>query len=410
MLKLMSQRPAGRWLAVLILIGGLMAVLWLVIFSGTPVPPGEASQGVAPASQGGAGPPWGRLERLRITVERPSLFIKPANAFNLQERWFFGGFQPAELQALLGGLDLPPAVRTPLLNTSNWLQDARGVWVPTSPDIVFALPRPAREKLYPLLEQFRENFAQRGAFRFREDAEAEWLAGNNLSPATVALVRAGYYRSGSALCFADLGEVALKINSSREKLALLKALSRESTLLVKLHVNAQTDVERLVRYWGRRGRTKDLEPILESLKRIPGGATLDIAHLLTPFARMRLYTYPLPLEDEAERKQDCYWTAFNFFNETPQDRFGDAASVKAAFARDYFVVRGEPAFGDIVLLVNEHGMTIHAAVYLAEDILFTKNGNDCVRPWLLMESADLLALYTFTGPPRAIIYRLKDTD
>jgi hypothetical protein len=138
--------------------------------------------------------------------------------------------------------------------------------------------------------------------------------------------------------------------------------------------------------------------------------TIDIAHLLPAFARQRLYTYSLPLEDQAERKEDCYWTAFNFFRHIPEDRYGDAASVKAAFAADYYIVQDEPTFGDIILLLNDHGMTIHAAVYIAEDIVFTKNGAGFAHPWLLMESLDLQATYTGEKPPRMIVYRLKDSD
>ncbi len=410
MLKQMSQGLAGRALTVLLLLASLAALLWLALFLVTPRGSHQTLAGAAPNAPTGDTPPWGRLERLRIAVERPTLFISMADGFALQTRWFFGGSQPGDLEAFLRGLKLPPPVLSPLLNQANWVQDARGIWVPTTTEIVLGLTPEARQTLYPILAQFRENFAQSGAFRFRQDAEREWFANSGLSPTTLALVKERYYRSGNALCFADLGEVATKISSSAERLALLKALSRESTLLVKLHVDDQTDVARLIRYWGRRGRAKDLEPLLESLKRIPGGASIDISHLLPPFARMRLYTYPLPVEDQVERKQDCYWTAFNFFHEPPEDRYGDAASVKGAFAKDYFVVQDAPTFGDIILLTNERGMTIHAAVYIADDIVFTKNGNDFVHPWILMESADLMAVYTIKEPPRVIVYRLKDSD
>lgn len=400
---------AGRWLAVLVLVGGLAMALWFWRCSPSP---DSRLGGVSSSSnsQTNKTPRWGRLERQRITIERPKAFVSLSSGFALQKAWFFGGIQPDNLDKFLRGLPLPAANQAPLLNRSNWTVDPHGVWVPAPPDVVLALTPEARQALYPLLAQFPENPAQIAAFRFRQDVLDEWFEESGLTPKTLALVKDRLYHRGNAVCFSDLGEIITQISSPAEQLALVKALSRESTLLVKLRVDKNTDVDTLVRYWGRRGRTKDLEPLLESLKRIPGGATIDIAHLLPAFARQRLYTYTLPLEDQVERKQDCYWTAFNFFRQTPEDRYGDAASVKAAFAADYYIVQDEPTFGDIILLLNDRGMTIHAAVYIAEDIVFTKNGAGFAHPWILMESLDLQATYTGEKPPRMVVYRLKDSD
>lgn len=55
--------------------------------------------------------------------------------------------------------------------------------------------------------------------------------------------------------------------SEVERVHLLKTLSRQSTLLMKLLVGPETDVGALERYWGKVGRAKDLRPLLESLKR-----------------------------------------------------------------------------------------------------------------------------------------------
>jgi len=401
---------AGRWLAVLVLVGAAAVAVRLWTRSPEPAGGPNADLSSSGRDQTNATPPWGQLVRQRITIERPKAFVSLSRGFALQKAWFFGGIQPDKLDAFLRGLPFPTTTQATLLNQSAWTVESQGVWVPAPADLILGMTREARQALYPLLAQFPENPAQFAAFRFRQDVLDEWFEESGLTPKTLALVKERLYRRGNAVCFSDLGEVITQIPSPAEQLALVKALSRESTLLVKLRVDKHTDVDALVRYWGRRGRTKDLEPLLESLKRIPGGTTIDIAHLLPAFARQRLYTYTLPLEDQAERKQDCYWTAFNFFRQTPEDRYGDAASVKAAFAADYYIVQDEPTFGDIILLLNDRGMTIHAAVYIAENIVFTKNGAGFAHPWILMESLDLQATYTGEKPPQMIVYRLKDSD
>ncbi len=156
MFKQMSHGLAGRALTVLLLLAGLAALLWLALFLVTPRGPHKTLVEASPNAPTSDTPAWGRLERLRIAVERPTLFISMANGFTLQTRWFFGGSQPADLEAFLRGLRLPPPVLSPLLNQANWVQDTRGIWVPTTTEIVLGLTPEARQTLYPVLAQFRE--------------------------------------------------------------------------------------------------------------------------------------------------------------------------------------------------------------------------------------------------------------
>jgi hypothetical protein len=48
-------------------------------------------------------------------------------------------------------------------------------------------------------------------------------------------------------------------------------------------------------------------------------------------------------------------------------------------------------------------------VYLADDNVFTKNGNNYMEPWMLMRIKNLLAMYSVRGAPRMIVYRNKET-
>ena len=54
-------------------------------------------------------------------------------------------------------------------------------------------------------------------------------------------------------------------------------------------------------------------------------------------------------------------------------------------------------------------MVIHSATFIADNIVFTKNGGGSNRPWVYMEMEDLLALYL---KPReamsTVVYRRKD--
>ena len=49
----------------------------------------------------------------------------------------------------------------------------------------------------------------------------------------------------------------------------------------------------------------------------------------------------------------------------------------------------------------------HSAVFLADDIVFTKNGNNYRQPWMIMRIPDLLATYPATPVMRPIYMRRK---
>ncbi|MFM7354079.1 MAG: hypothetical protein ACKO1G_13865, partial [Microcystis aeruginosa] len=74
-----------------------------------------------------------------------------------------------------------------------------------------------------------------------------------------------------------------------------------------------------------------------------------------------------------------------FFNRgLPDDGLNDPAYVGTVLKDQYQPVVGHPQFGDIVLLTLPDGSSIHSAVYIADNIVFTKNGpsltNSRTRP------------------------------
>ena len=56
-------------------------------------------------------------------------------------------------------------------------------------------------------------------------------------------------------------------------------------------------------------------------------------------------------------------------------------------------------------LLDKNGNAIHSAVYLADDIVFTKNGNNYTQPWMLMHLKDLIAEYTTDVATGMAVYR-----
>jgi hypothetical protein len=114
---------------------------------------------------------------------------------------------------------------------------------------------------------------------------------------------------------------------------------------------------------------------------------------LPPFARDRLYTYQLP-PAPGEPIMDCHWSTFNFCNVKPDNRFSSPAECGHYIDQNLYRIPQPGACGDVLLFLNDKGQIGHSAVYLADDLVFTKNGNNYTMPWIIMRIADLHAMYS----------------
>jgi hypothetical protein len=145
---------------------------------------------------------------------------------------------------------------------------------------------------------------------------------------------------------------------------------------------------------------------LESFKHLPQGASMSILYFLPQFARQRLYTFPQP-SAAGDPVMDCHWSTMNFFNDVPDNRFSDPQFTTPYLKANYYEIARPNSYGDLVFLLNRDGNAIHSAVYLADDLVFTKNGNNFSQPWMLMHLKDLVGEYSAETVPRVVVYRNK---
>ena len=237
--------------------------------------------------------PWGTLQVTKIAIERPDEFITVNRSLVGTNQWCFEIYTTNQLRDFFSQNDLSAKQQRVLLDSSQWQVSSNSISLTPGYDTILSLSPAARQRIYSVLSANPLNYYQRYPFLIRAEEAEEWFEKNGLSPATDKLIRGLLYRRGDALCFSDMVEALSRIPSMKEKRRVAKMFSRETTLLVKLRVEEGTDVEPLVRYWGKMGQAKDIRPLLESLARTPGGASLDISHLLTPFARYRFF-FTLP--------------------------------------------------------------------------------------------------------------------
>ncbi len=403
-------------------LGALLTAPWLLIallfFSRqSPAPPAFTESTPAtfipqPASVdavvAGAPGPWGKLEYVRILIEPPEDQINAAQRPVTEVTWSFPGYDRAGLAGLWERAELSPAELAALNDAAVMEITDEGIRLRVRRELALGLQPNTRKVIYTALSAFPENSAQHEPFRFRADAAEEWFRDSGLHEDTIRTVKQLLYRRGTSLLFSDIDLILSQLPSLAERIRLVKTLARKSTLLVRLRLDPDADIDELDRYWGRGPRSKDIRPLLQSLPRAAPGASIDIMHLLPRFARSLLYTYPSPADPGTSSYLDCHWTALNFFNAIPDRRFEAIEAVAAAFRNDYHPVTGAPTFGDVIMLANPGGDIFHSCVFIADNIVFTKNGANPSSPWILMTLDDVVAFYPSDEPFDIQLYRAKN--
>lgn len=401
-------------LVLVLLVAGIL-LPWFVLLYIAKDLSGSSANLAAPLSTGGdnghimyAKPgPWGELQFSRIVIEPPEAVFLAAQPTARPAVWSFPGYTVESLSAFWHSVSLDAEQRLQINDQSNWEILPAGIRIRPTSEFQHGLSPDTRAQIYSTLAAFVENPDQNDPFRFRANAAAEWFADSGLKPETIALVQRLLYRRGSSLLFSDLNLVLPKIPTLHERTRLIKTLARKSTLMVKLRIRADSDIDALDRYWGRGQRAKDIKPLLQSLAREGKGATIDIIHLLPRLPRSLLYTYP-SINDPGNRTYlDCHWSVLNFFNAVPDNRYSDLNEVNRAFSEDYYPFTSSPIFGDVLMFATPEGEIIHSCIYIADDIVYTKNGASPNAPWILMSLSDVVAFYPTTKSLDIQYFRAK---
>ena len=352
--------------------------------------------------------PWGELMNRDIELERPAEYMTDEVATPPPEVWTFNGMKLADVQARFTQSGLSASQIAAAFSANTATETSTGVVFRPPDDFLFSLSPETRGKLYGTLAGQGINLYLDYPYIFPGKTLDSIYADARLEAADVALLKQLVYPNGTARQMADYQALLGKIPTPERRLAMARALSRQNAVLARLVVNQDTDIDKLAQYWGNipNVRFTDIRPLLESLKSLPEGGTVSLVYMLPRFARDRLYTYPLP-PSAGEPTMDCHWSTFNFCNDTPDNRFNDPTFAIQYIQQNYYQIAAPSIYGDILLLMNDKNEIKHSAVFLADDLVFTKNGNNYRQPWMIMHIPDLLATYPDSPPMRPVYMRRK---
>jgi hypothetical protein len=351
--------------------------------------------------------PWGDLQYYYIYLEAPDRLVEHFSMPHSVTKWVFEGGTDEQLRALFAKAGLPLALQEYLLDAKRVVREGNLLTVfPPLPDLLAMTPE-QRTAIYQELAKSELNEFHANPVYVTSSDPDQWLAQSKLRPELRAVIKKLCYMRGEVLCFSDLSAVLGMVQSDAEAHDLFKTMTRTRSLMLRMNVSSEMQVQQVVRYWSGINRNKDIESIILSAVETKQIDRLDCIHLLPSLPRRYLYSYAPPELAIKGRMPDCHWTSLNFFNFTPRDYFLDTRLASLHVLEDYDKVAPPYGFGDVLMFMTPEGNALHSCVYIADDIVYTKNGENMAAPWLLMKISDVKRIYSNLGQTSIQGYRVK---
>jgi hypothetical protein len=370
--------------------------------------PDIAAAGV-PKTSAATDSPWGDLLTMDVDIQQPAEYVSFDTTSGSNPQWTFPGRTENQIREQLAQCGMTDAQIKASLAPDKVVSRADATVLNPDASLIISLAPETRSKLYGVLGNWPENKLMCAPYHLPGAFEV-MAAKSGVSPKVIELIGKLTYQSAGVDLFSDPEVVLASIPSAEERLHVMIALTYQTAVLARLHLTKDSDIDKIVGYWGAVPgvRDKDLRPLLDSIARTPEGGTISLLYLLPQFARERLFTFPMPTQS-GDPRMDCHWTALNFLNSTPDDRLQDTAYASNYIKENFYQIGKPSKCGDLVFLLDAKGGVIHSAVFIADDIVFTKNGVNYAQPWILMRMKNLLNAYTRTEIPKVLYYRRKET-
>lgn len=352
--------------------------------------------------------PWGDLEYNYIYLEAPENLLALYPLPSTLPHWTFPQATFETLNEMFRRAGMPDDLRTAMLERNRVASANGALYVNPTVAELEAIPQKARPALYRELAKWPQNEYYYDPVLILLGSVEEWLRGTDVRPDVRRRIERLTYRRGDTLAFSDLEALMSYAESTAEARRLFKAITRVRTIMVRLKFDRR-NLSDVVGYWSEGYRRTDIMPMLHSMSETGAPASVDLIHLLPPLPRRLLYRYPAPELATRGRMPDCHWTSLNFFNYTPENLFLDSRLMTSQILENYTRVKPPYRYGDVLLVVSKEAPreAIHSCVYIADNLVFTKNGGNLLTPWILMTLDDIASAYLKDGNTEIVPLRRK---
>ncbi len=350
--------------------------------------------------------PWGDLELRTVYLEVPDTLLAAVAKPNATTRWVFEQTTETAVRELLTRQGVPAAMVTRLLDPTSRTVQANVISLYPTVAEISALDVAVRSGLYRELAKFPANEYQRDPVYILGGDLDDWLAGSGLNEAQEKLFRRLVWKRGDVIAFSDIQALLTLAKDAAEVRGTFRAVTRVRSLLVELQLPLRGDRQVFLDYWTAGQGDASQASFLRAITQRQAIQSVDITHFFPAVIRQRAYTFPEIQHGSRGRLPDCHWTSLNFFNSTPKDEYLDMRQAATRLVQAYATVEAPYRYGDILCFL-EGVEGLHTCVYVADDIVFTKNGDSILAPWVLMQVKDVEAIYRRSPDTRIKGFRLK---
>lgn len=350
--------------------------------------------------------PWGELEVRTVYLEAPDPLLAAVAKPNAVTRWVFEQMSEGGVRELLQKHGVPAPMVARLLDPASRTASDNVVKLYPTVEELSSLSVATRSSLYRELAKSAANEYQRDPVYILGGDLEDWLADSGLSSEQTALFRKLLWNRGEALAFSDIQALLTLAKGPEATRDTFRALTRVRSLIVELKLPLRVERDVFLDYWSAGMTDTSQLTFLRSMLRRRADQKIDITHLFPNLARQRVFTFPELEWGLKGRFPDCHWTSLNFGAAVPNDDYLDTAKAAARLVGSYQAVEPPYRFGDVLCFLDE-GEGLHTCVQVADDIVFTKNGDSVLAPWVLMQLKDVEAVYRRSPTTRIQGYRLK---
>jgi hypothetical protein len=354
--------------------------------------------------------PWGSLEYYDTFLEAPDALVRRLALPSQQTVWHFEEMSAKEIEGIFVESGLTAAQLRQAMDRRSWILSGDLTRIFPKPALIESLTPSSRAKLYLVLARSELNPLHRYPIQFDGPDLSEVLDRCSLPDPLITQIAALTYREGQVTLFSDLPLLFRQISHPEKERQLLRVLTRTRTIIARLDLSNKPDISSLQDYWSPLLQGFTSRPLMESVLRTSGVDSIDIAHLLPQGPRSQLFTFPGQDDCLSGRAPDGIWTAINFFNTHPLPLYLGSEALAHHLETRFRPATSPLRFGDLLLLSPEGtsaaaGLS-HACIYIADDLVFTKNSAHLMSPWILSRLRDVASYHIRSERAEVHPYRL----
>lgn len=352
--------------------------------------------------------PWGKLEFFEVPLEFPTETLSSFAIPSQNVEWVLQAATHEEMDSILLVAGLTSAEISNAFAGCTVIQDEDIFRVYPTTEAVLSMPLETRTKLYRLLSQYSQNRFYRRPVYINQQNLSDWFRGSEVDRDSITDVSMLAYPTpnGQGFYLSDVAYTLRGATSALEERELLQGLLRSSGLIVRLRLSRESLTPGIADYWTAGYKNKAVMPLLESVVTQNDGSSIDIAHLIPALPRQYLNQFPDTQDGADGRLPDWFWTCYNFFRSSPRAVYADSPDRDRLILKEFEPAMPLNQFGDLLLL-NSGGRIIHGCIYIAADIVYTKNSSDIYSPWIFMRIQDVIGYHDVLGDVTISTFRKR---